>query len=95
MTIFLFSKNTEKLETAEILRLLIQHSSLSDLDIKDSEGRSPLIWAASVGSERAVDILIAAGASVATSDNAGLSGERYFRSSHTCLLFLSSPLGSL
>jgi ankyrin repeat protein len=45
-----------------------------DIRARDREGRDPLLWAASAGSQLAVRALVAEGASAASQDRDGLSG---------------------
>lgn len=51
----------------EILNILLKHPKTS-VDVTDKDGRQPLLWAASAGSESAVLALIKAGARVESSD---------------------------
>lgn len=51
----------------EILNILLKHPK-SSVDVADKDGRQPLLWAASAGSENAVLAMIKAGARVESSD---------------------------
>ncbi|XP_063706247.1 ankycorbin-like [Culicoides brevitarsis] len=56
----------------EILHVILEHPS-SMVDNVDKDGRTPLLWAASAGSEKAVLQLVKAGAKVESSDKDGLT----------------------
>lgn len=51
----------------EILNILLKHSK-STVEVEDKDGRQPLMWAASAGSEDAILALIKAGAYAESSD---------------------------
>lgn len=51
----------------DILNILLKHSK-STVEVEDKDGRQPLMWAASAGSEDAILALIKAGAYAESSD---------------------------
>lgn len=51
----------------EILGILLNHPK-SSVEVADKDGRQPLLWAASAGSESAVLAIIKAGARVESAD---------------------------
>lgn len=51
----------------DILNILLHHPK-SSVDLMDKDGRQPLLWAASAGSEKAVLALIKAGARIESCD---------------------------
>jgi len=51
----------------DILNILLKHPQ-SSVEVEDKDGRQPLMWAASAGSEEAILALIKAGAYVESSD---------------------------
>lgn len=51
----------------QILQILLEHQSIK-VDAEDKDGRTPLLWAASAGSEKAVLKLVKSGAKVEASD---------------------------
>lgn len=60
-------KSSSKL-ALEILNILLKHPKTSEVEIEDKDGRQPLMWAASAGSEDAILALIRAGAYAESSD---------------------------
>ena len=56
----------------QILNILLTHPSI-DINVKDRDGRSPILWAASSGSARAVLSLFKAGIPTDTADAEGLT----------------------
>ncbi|KAG5672825.1 hypothetical protein PVAND_002915 [Polypedilum vanderplanki] len=56
----------------EILGILLKHPKCS-VEVEDKDGRQPLMWAASAGSEDAILALIKAGAYAESSDKDGLT----------------------
>lgn len=62
-------RNSNKL-ALDILNILLQHPK-SSVNVVDKDGRQPLLWAASAGSESAVLALIKASARVESCDKYG------------------------
>ncbi|XP_059610824.1 inversin-B [Phlebotomus argentipes] len=56
----------------DILNILLHHPK-SSVDLMDKDGRQPLLWAASAGSEKAVLALVKAGARIESCDKDGLT----------------------
>lgn len=65
-----YDGKTDKTSTKlalEILGILLKHSK-SSVEVDDKDGRQPLMWAASAGSDDAILALIKAGAFAESSD---------------------------
>ncbi|KAK9884114.1 hypothetical protein WA026_005068 [Henosepilachna vigintioctopunctata] len=56
----------------QVLQTLLSHNDI-DVAVEDSDGRQPLLWAASAGSSKAILSLIRAGSSVEAADKDGLT----------------------
>ena len=56
------SGRTEGKETIAILKTLIEHNA--DVNVKDKDGRTPLMWAASCGAALAIKLLLWKGADI-------------------------------
>lgn len=67
--LFLFSSFDfySKIFFLKILDILLSHPD-SSVEVTDSDGRQPLLWAASAGSAKAILALIKAGARIESSD---------------------------
>jgi ankyrin repeat protein len=52
----------------DILSILLKHPKSASVEVEDKDGRQPLMWAASAGSEEAILALIKAGAYAESSD---------------------------
>lgn len=59
--------HSEIIFSHQILEELLSHPSIN-VDAEDKDGRTPLLWAASAGSEKAVMLLVKTGARVESSD---------------------------
>lgn len=62
-----------------MLRALVKEGGAS-VDVRDADGRTPLLWAASAGSAAAVLALHQAGSKVDDADRYGVFTELYFNS---------------
>lgn len=67
------SRSAEKRNALKILSKIL-HSKHVQVNCRDSDGRTPLHWAARLGESKAVKELLAAGADVTMQDNEGRTG---------------------
>lgn len=77
---FEFEQINDRLRSAEkktALKILnkILHAKNVQVNCKDNDGRTPLLWAARLGESKAVKELLAAGSDVSAQDNEGRTGE--------------------
>lgn len=68
----------------EVLRALVREGG-ARVDVRDADGRTPLLWAASAGSAAAVLALHQAGASVDDADRYG-TADRFIMVQIHCIL---------